>query len=131
MNRTVLIKVNQIRDSCNKIINSHQSVGDSSGCPFRHSSAANLTTLIRAGPPIGPSTLPEILALTKDGNYTLACTRYLDTVKDQMGTKLEFEQINHPNQYFEMAQGERRNRERNHEKKEGEEANEDDMDIDR
>jgi len=115
--------------SCNKIINTPQSVGDASGCPFRHFSAPNLTNLIRSGPPIGPSALPEILALTKEGNHTLACTRYLDSVKDQMGVKLEFEQINHPNQYFEMAQGERRNRERNYEKKE--EPGPDDMEIDR
>ncbi|TPX34376.1 hypothetical protein SmJEL517_g02997 [Synchytrium microbalum] len=102
---------------CMKIITSNApGPSDNHGCPYRHFAPDLLKTqVLAAGVP--EASVDEILALSKNQHYTIACTRVFeltrkaaaggagkaDVAVDPGAPKEVIETITHPNMYFNMS----------------------------
>ncbi|KAI9331903.1 eukaryotic and archaeal DNA primase, large subunit-domain-containing protein [Pilaira anomala] len=94
-------RVNYSPYSCSKIITSNPpSSGDNHGCPFRHFSLTNLETRL-ARDNISRPDMDQILGLTRDKHYQLACTKHFEVTHPQVYGKMDA--IEHPNQYYEAS----------------------------
>ncbi|KAG5311816.1 PRI2 primase, partial [Acromyrmex insinuator] len=80
---------------CQKIISSSVGPGEYHGCPFRHMDRDSLCQkLTSCG--VFASNMTEILDLTKDGQYHLACAKYFEVMHNKPASK----PLLHPNAYF-------------------------------
>ncbi|XP_066588226.1 DNA primase large subunit-like [Prorops nasuta] len=80
---------------CQKIMGSFPGPGDYHGCPYKHMDQDVLKQkLTKYGVP--PAQIIEILELSKEGQYSLACTKYFEIFHK----KLPERPIIHPNAYF-------------------------------
>lgn len=106
--------------SCVKIITSNApSAGDHHGCPFKHFSNDNLRPLVTnalssssLNPSLVTSSTNDILTLTKNNHYQVACTKFFEFTRGASlkaeagvvdGDNNLIETIEHPNQYFELS----------------------------
>ncbi|XP_047355245.1 DNA primase large subunit-like isoform X2 [Vespa velutina] len=80
---------------CNKIISNSIGPGEYHGCPYRHMDQNSLKQKLSAYGIFDLDT-KEIIELAKEGHYSLACTRYFQTLHKQ----LPEQPIIHPNGYF-------------------------------
>ncbi|KAI7893439.1 eukaryotic and archaeal DNA primase, large subunit-domain-containing protein [Mucor mucedo] len=86
--------------SCSKIIDNPPSATENHGCPFRHFSPSNLEArLLRDN--IGRTHVDQILQLSRDRHYQLACTKHFEVTHPQDKTRRD--PIEHPNQYYEAS----------------------------
>eukprot|EP00842_Homolaphlyctis_polyrhiza_P006472 jgi/Hompol1/6826/HPOL_000294-RA len=115
--------------SCVKIITSNApSTGDSHGCPFKHFSHENLGEMM-TNMRVGDQSVHEILKITREGHYQLACTRLYEVTRGRvhamanrihgadgseediskrntsMAQQHLIEPIEHPNQWFDLSFG--------------------------
>ncbi|TPX50746.1 hypothetical protein SeMB42_g01232 [Synchytrium endobioticum] len=96
--------------ACMKIITQNQpGSGDNHGCPYRHFSPDLLKSqLVAAGVP--DTNVDEILTLSRNQHYTIACTRVFELTKpkavkaeNDTNQKEVMETITHPNMYFNLS----------------------------
>lgn len=95
--------------SCQQILTANQpGTQDSHGCPFRHFSPENLTSLLtntyhldRSGPE-----MRDILDSVKGSHYHVACTRVFEVthgLKKGEGLGKDAESVSHPNKYADAS----------------------------
>ena len=81
---------------CVKIIQSHPSVDDACGCPFKHERQEDLRTmLVKRG--VTGQGVEDVMRLVKQGDYQIACTRLFTLTH---GGNEPLMPISHPNKYF-------------------------------
>lgn len=86
--------------SCSKIIDNPPSATQNHGCPFIHFSPSNLEArLLRDN--IGRTHVDQILQLSRDRHYQVACTKHFEVTHPQDKTMRD--PIEHPNQYYEAS----------------------------
>lgn len=117
--------------SCTKIITSNPpSTGDNHGCPFRHFSLQNLEARLLKDQ-ISRSNVDQILELSRNKHYQLACTKHYEVTHPQQKEKMDA--IEHPNQYYEASKKlelENSTTTNNNEENPTQDTLEDSMDID-
>ncbi|KAL2268497.1 hypothetical protein VTJ83DRAFT_3343 [Remersonia thermophila] len=98
---------------CQKILTEHApGPGEAHGCPYRHFTIDNLTTLLRATGVTDPAVLKGVKEDTEAQRYHIACNRVfehlhkteLKRAKDEgIMTAAQLETIVHPNEYFKRS----------------------------
>uniref|UniRef100_A0A6G3MGJ7 DNA primase large subunit (Trinotate prediction) n=1 Tax=Henneguya salminicola TaxID=69463 RepID=A0A6G3MGJ7_HENSL len=86
--------------NCMKIIMSDPPVaGDSHGCPFKQFDQKNLESMLRTK---GITNIDqnEIIELSKNQHYQIACARFYEIVHNQPKQTIS---ISHPNEYFQFS----------------------------
>ncbi|KAK4127988.1 DNA primase, large subunit [Parathielavia appendiculata] len=99
--------------SCQKILTEHApGPGEAHGCPYRHFSLENLTTLLRASGVTDRAVLQGVKEDTESQKFHMACNRVfehlhkteLKRAKDEgVMTAAQLETIVHPNEYFKRS----------------------------
>ncbi|KAL2175148.1 eukaryotic and archaeal DNA primase, large subunit-domain-containing protein [Thermothelomyces heterothallicus CBS 202.75] len=99
--------------SCQKILTEHApGPGEAHGCPYRHFSPENLTTLLRASGVTDRAVLEGVKADTENQKFHMACNRVFEHLhkaeikraKDEgIMTAAQLETIVHPNEYFKRS----------------------------
>jgi len=93
-------KTNYTPYSCMKIIMGAVGVDEYHGCPYKHTNSQALKQLLDASN-ISSQNVEEILTLSQNGHYQIACTKYFEV---KHGASPSSTAINHPNQFFEESQ---------------------------
>jgi DNA primase large subunit len=99
--------------SCQKILTEHApGPGDAHGCPYRHFSLENLTTLLRASG-VGDRAVLQGVKEDKDSQkFHMACNRVFEHLhktemkrakEEGVMTAAQLETIVHPNEYFKRS----------------------------
>ncbi|KAH0559918.1 hypothetical protein GP486_003565 [Trichoglossum hirsutum] len=99
--------------SCQKILSEHHpNPGDVHGCPYRHFSVDNLTSLLQATGVTDREVLKEVREDISKSRYHIACNRVFEhthkaeikRAKDEEGwSTAELDTIVHPNTYFKRS----------------------------
>ncbi|KAK4240163.1 eukaryotic and archaeal DNA primase, large subunit-domain-containing protein [Achaetomium macrosporum] len=99
--------------SCQKILTEHApGPGDAHGCPYRHFSMENLTSLLRASGVTDPQVLHGVKEDKESQKYHMACNRVFEHLHrkelkrakdDGVMTAAQLETIVHPNEYFKRS----------------------------
>ncbi|XP_025421836.1 probable DNA primase large subunit [Sipha flava] len=93
-------KTNYTPYSCMKIIMGAVGIDEYHGCPYKHTSSQALKQLLETTN-ISAQSIQEILNLSQNGHYQIACTKYFEA---KHGISPRSTAINHPNQFFEESQ---------------------------
>ncbi|XP_003244186.1 DNA primase large subunit [Acyrthosiphon pisum] len=93
-------KVNYTPYSCMKIIMGAVGLDEYHGCPYKHTNSQALKQLLETSN-ISTQSIQEILNLSQNGHYQIACTKYFEA---HNGVSPSCTAINHPNQFFEESQ---------------------------
>lgn len=102
-------RLNYPAKSCARIISADTpGPQDTHGCPFRHFSAANLSTALSTHYRLSPEDQTEVLQAAKAGHYHVACTRVFEMTHAQQGVHRgdglgQGESVAHPNRYMEAS----------------------------
>ncbi|KAM3177833.1 hypothetical protein ACTXT7_003776 [Hymenolepis weldensis] len=92
--------------SCMKIISFNQpATGEFHGCPFRHLDLELLHQRLSVGGKIPSNQVEAIVKRSKDKQYQLACREFFKAIHPDLSAEdASAIVINHPNQYYELAQ---------------------------
>ncbi|XP_050530412.1 uncharacterized protein LOC126899486 isoform X2 [Daktulosphaira vitifoliae] len=93
-------KTNYTPYSCMKIIMSSVGMDEYHGCPYKHTNSQALKQLLETSN-ISVQSIQEILNLSQNGHYQIACTKYFEAKHNVSPSSTA---INHPNQFFEESQ---------------------------
>lgn len=99
--------------SCIRIISGMPGPGDTHGCPFRHYSPENLTSMLQ-NLHVNDVDVQEITRRSKESHYQLACTKLYEVTRgaihaeanaaqNEMNDGTLMEGIEHPNQWFDLS----------------------------
>lgn len=97
--------------SCLRIISGLPGPGDSHGCPFKHFSEDNLTSMMHRLN-VNDHDILDISKRAKQNHYQLACTRLFEVTRGKVHAEAENarkteeviqETIEHPNQWFDLS----------------------------
>lgn len=105
----VISRTRLSRPSCQQILTANQpGTQDSHGCPFRHFSPENLTTLLINTYNLerSSSEMRDILDSVRGSHYHVACTRVFEVthgLKKGEGLGKDAESVSHPNKFADAS----------------------------
>eukprot|EP01080_Neovahlkampfia_damariscottae_P002497 gene2497-3203_t len=99
-------KTNYSPYGCTKIIlGAFPTEGDFHGCPFKHFDEKTLRNELKStsSVDIEESDIDEIVQLTSQNHYQLACRKYFEISHSFLPHKMDINAVKHPNQYFDQS----------------------------